>query len=203
MRILNTLTLMAVLALPMAGQAQSAEERLYRPPSGQPEAIIYRDANYAGPAVAIQREEVDLGLAWPVNSIRINRGAWLICTGRSFSGRCDTITASSPTINKNYRRIVSMRPVVLGEPQPPVYPPVRPEPQQSLRGMAAEFFPAPRQRGQRVLACPGGGSTANCAARTADSFCRQAGWNGSRTETMQTENRRVYLADVLCTNSNY
>ncbi|MBB5687647.1 beta/gamma crystallin-related protein [Sphingobium boeckii] len=205
MRIPTTLTLMALLALPAAGGAQQGDERLYRPPGNQPEAIIYRDQNYSGPAVAVQRDEVDLGLAWSVNSIRINRGSWQICTGRNFSGRCDTITASSPFITKNYRRIVSMRPVNTGGPYPPTRPepPIRPEPQQSLRGMGAEFFPAPRQNGQRVFACPSGSATANCAARTADNFCRQAGWNGSKSEALQTESRRVYLADVLCTTSGF
>ena len=198
-RIPSTLTLIALLALPTVGNAQPGDERLYRPPSGEPEAIIYRDQNYAGPAVAIQRDEVDLGLAWQVRSIRINRGIWQICTGRNFSGKCDTLTASVSNIARNYRGVVSMRPVYTGGP----YPPTRPEPQQSLRGMGAEFFPAPRQNGQRILACPGGGSTANCAARTADNFCRQTGWNGAKSEAMQTETRRVYLADVLCTNSGY
>jgi hypothetical protein len=70
--------------------------------------------------------------------------------------------------------------------------------------MGAEFFPAPRNRnGSRVLSCRNGGSTANCAARTADEFCRSAGWNGSAHETQQTEARRVYLADVLCVRSGF
>ena len=71
----------------------------------------------------------------------------------------------------------------------------------SLRGMAAEFYPAPAQRGGRVLACPTGSATANCAAVSADRFCRSVGWNGARSQSLQSEGRRVYLADVLCANS--
>lgn len=197
-RIPTTLTLMALLALPVAGGAQQPEERLYRPPGNSPEAIIYRDANFSGPAVAISRDQPNLGLAWQVRSIRVNGGAWEMCTGRNFGGRCMIYRASTANIPSNFRNVVSVRPVNNGP-----LPPTPPQPQNSLRGMSAEFFPAPVQYGQRVLACTSGSATANCAARTADSFCRTVGWNGAKSETMQTENRRIYLADVLCSNSGF
>ncbi|MGK6354698.1 hypothetical protein ACMGDH_05660 [Sphingomonas sp. DT-207] len=69
--------------------------------------------------------------------------------------------------------------------------------------MAAEFFTAPAQGGQRIRACNRGSASANCAAATADAFCRARGWNGSAREAMQTIGRQVYLADVLCTRSGY
>lgn len=204
MRIMMGLAGAALLALPVSGAGQQADER-FRPPSGgyQPEAIIYRDANYSGPAVAIQREESNLGLAWQVRSIRIQRGQWQVCTGRNFTGKCSTVTRSEPNVASQMRRIVSMRPLGWGGGGGPGYPPPRPQPNQSLRGMAAEFFPAPTTNGYRVRACVRGSATASCAARSADAYCRTAGWNGSKSEAIETVGRENYLADVLCARSGY
>ena len=69
--------------------------------------------------------------------------------------------------------------------------------------MAAEFFTQPSQWGQRVRACTSSSVTAACAARSADAFCKQQGWTGSASQTMETVNRVVYLADVLCTRTGY
>jgi hypothetical protein len=69
--------------------------------------------------------------------------------------------------------------------------------------MAAQFFPAPRQAGERVEACARGMANASCAATTADRLCRDAGWNGASHQAMQTANGRTYLADVLCVRSGY
>ena len=54
-----------------------------------------------------------------------------------------------------------------------------------------------------MLACARGAATANCAAQTADNWCRSIGWNGSAREHMETVGGRVYLADVLCVRSGY
>src|SRR3546814_14535351 len=85
---------------------------------------------------------------------------------------------------------LSMRPVVGsgGDPHPPAN-------DQSVRGNVAEFHTQPTTRGVRVLACTGS-ATANCAARSADNWCRSIGWNGSAREHMETVQGRVYLADV-------
>lgn len=74
--------------------------------------------------------------------------------------------------------------------------------QPRLRGMGAEFFPRPTdRRGQRIEACFAGSATADCAAQTAREFCRAAGWNGARSQAMETVRGRARLADVLCANS--
>jgi hypothetical protein len=193
----------AMIAVTGGASAQDEDAR-FRPPGGQaPYATIYRDTNYSGPAVAVERANPDLRLGFSVRSIRVHRGAWQLCSLRNYGGTCITVIASTPDLGNRLgmlRRLGSMRPVA----SPPV-PPVPPGGGgQSLRGMGAEFFPAPRNRnGSRVLSCRNGGSTANCAARTADEFCRSAGWNGSAHETQQTEARRVYLADVLCVRSGF
>src|SRR3546814_20513355 len=55
--------------------AQTAETERYRP-DRPPEATIYRDAGYRGPAGFIGEAKPNLGLAWPVNSIRVPNGRW-------------------------------------------------------------------------------------------------------------------------------
>lgn len=64
----------------------------------------------------------------------------------------------------------------------------------SLRGMAAEFFPAPAERGGRVLSCVSG--AAACAQDSARRFWGARGWPAVGQETVGGRN---YLADVLCT----
>jgi hypothetical protein len=190
----------ALIAAAGGASAQNDDARYRPPPPGQePYATLYRDTNYAGPAVAVERAQPDPRLGFAVRSIRVRSGAWQLCSVRNYAGTCITVTASTPDLGSRLgilRRVGSIRPIAVRPPEPPVGS------GQSLRGMGAEFFPAPRNRnGSRVLSCSNGGSTANCAARTADQFCRTAGWNGSAYQSQQTEARRVYLADVLCVRS--
>lgn len=164
-------------------------------------ATIYRDSNFRGPAVAVDRANPNLRLNFPVQSIRIARGTWELCPEPNFRGRCLTVGQSAQDLRRAYNwpgPLQSIRPVGdggwgggggggnAG---------------QSLRGMASEFFPAPRQGNGRVLACQTGNASTACAAASADRFCQQRGWRGSARQLMETENRRVYLADVLCVQS--
>lgn len=180
-----------------ASAAQPADDKMYRPP----EATIYRDAAYRGPAVFIGEEKPDLQLSWPVNSIRVKEGRWELCERTRFRGQCRTVERDTPMLNNVLRglTIQSIRPVGGGGggwQDPPANG-------QVARGSFAEFHTQPGTNGRRVLSCPSGSSTANCAARTADNWCRSIGWNGSAREHQETVNRRVYLADVLCVRSGY
>lgn len=190
----------AIIALTGLASVSASAQTDKMAPIGRGEATIYRDAYFSGPAVAVSEAKPNLGLAWPVRSIRVRSGVWELCTRPNFRSPCIRISADEPNLAQSYNFsgvLVSMRPVG-SLPVAPAEPPVA---QRSLRGMAAEFFPAPVQRGGRVPACLTGGATANCAAISADRFCRSAGWTGARSQSLQTENRRVYLADVLCANS--
>ena len=94
-----------------------------------------------------------------------------------------------------------------GEGPPPMGPPPAagggPVSGPNLRGMASEFFAAPMQRGQRVLACPGNQpDQMRCAAATADRTCVAANWRASQHFMLQTERGQVFLADLLCANVN-
>lgn len=180
--------------------AQTPEDRLYRPP----EATIYRDAAYKGPAVFIGEAKPNLGLAWPVNSVRVANGRWELCEKTRYRGACRTIDRDTPMLNNIMRglTIQSIRPVGSGgggggwNPQPPANDRV-------ARGNFAEFHTQPATGNYRVLACSSGAATASCAARTADTWCRSVGWNGSAREHMETVAGREYLADVLCVRSGY
>ena len=114
----------------------------------------------------------------------------------------DTVERDTPMLNNILRGITiqSIRPVSGGgggwNPQPPAR-------DQVARGNFAEFHTQPSQGNYRVLACTRGSATANCAAQTADTWCRSIGWNGSAREHMETVSGREYLADVLCVRSGY
>lgn len=203
MKTMFRLSVLAAAAVAIGGgllatsNAQPPEDKMYRPP----EATIYRDAAYRGPAVFIGEEKPDLGLAWPVNSIRVASGRWELCERTRFRGNCRTVERDTPMLNNVLRglTIQSIRPVGTGggwNPNPPANG-------QVARGNFAEFHTQPATGNFRVPACTSGSATAACAARTADNWCRSIGWNGSAREHMETIGGRVYLADVLCVRSGY
>lgn len=191
--------LVVTAALGIAAAAWSQTDKMA--PIGQAEATIYRDANFQGPAVFVGEEKSNLGLAWSVRSIRVRSGTWELCARTRYRSPCFRVSADENDLRRVYPllyAVQSMRPVGYS-------PPVQPEPPAgtSLRGMSAEFFPAPGRNGVRVLSCTSGSATANCAARTADSYCKSLGWGGSASQTQETVYGRVYLADVLCTRTGY
>ncbi|MBL0922890.1 MAG: hypothetical protein IBJ12_00280 [Sphingomonadaceae bacterium] len=170
-------------------------------PIGRGEATIYRDTGFQGPAVFVGEAKSNLGLSWSVRSIRVRSGTWELCARTRFRSPCFKVSADENDLRRVYPllyAVQSMRPLGYA-------PPVQPDPPSgtSLRGMSGEFFPAPGRNGYRVLSCPNGGSTANCAARTADDYCKSIGYGGSASQTQETVYGRVYLADVLCTRTGY
>lgn len=188
----------AVGALALVGVSVVAaqEDRMWRP-EPPPEAIIYRDAGYQGPAVNVSEPQPNLGLAWKVNSIRVRSGRWQMCERTNYRGDCRTVDRDSPILGRPLQGIAvqSMRPLGYN-------PPGEPGNNPSLRGMASQFYPAPARGGYRVLACPSGNATAGCAERNAKAFCSAMGWRRSARQMMETVRGRVYLADVVCTNSS-
>src|SRR3546814_17543428 len=103
-----------------SSSAQSPQQdKMYRPA----EATIYRDAAYRGPAVFIGEQKSNLGLAWPVNSVRVASGTWELCEKTRFRGTCRTVDRDTPLPGNILRGIPiqSMRPVGgrRGHPHPP------------------------------------------------------------------------------------
>jgi hypothetical protein len=179
-------------------RAQTPDDKMYRPP----EATIYRDATYRGPAVFIGEAKPNLGLSWPVNSIRVKSGRWELCERARYRGPCRTVDRDTPMLGKLLRGITiqSIRPLGTGGGN---WNPAPPANDQVARGSFAEFHTQPAKSSYRILACESGSATANCAAQAADTYCRSIGWNGSAREHMETINGRIYLADVLCVRSGY
>ncbi len=200
--VIGVLALAGAAGVGMTGAA-AQEERIWRP-DARPEAIIYRDAGYQGPAVNVSEAQPNLQLSWRVNAIRVRAGRWQLCERTNYRGTCRTIDYDRPVLGSSSRGITvqSMRPIGgsggsggSGSNEPGRNP--------SLRGMAAQFYPAPARNGYRVLACPYGNPNANCAERSANDFCGAMGWRRSVRQAMETVRQRVYLADVLCSNTGY
>lgn len=186
---------LAVLGLGAAAYAQPVNRPMPQPRS---EITIYRDANFSGPAVAADGERANLGLAWPVNSIRITTGSWQLCERTNFRGTCRVYSETRQRLQRGGGITVqSMRPLGTGSGGGNLAPGNNP----SLRGMAAEFFPAPAVNGRRVLACASGPANRQCMERTAANFCTQRGWRLAVRVSGQAVQRQTYLADVLCANS--
>ncbi|MFC3096333.1 beta/gamma crystallin-related protein [Alteraurantiacibacter palmitatis] len=186
--------------LAMLGPVASAFGQPVNRPMPQPrsEITIYRDADFSGPAVFADGERPNLGLAWPVNSIRITSGSWQLCERPNFRGTCRVYSETRPRLQRGGGVTVqSMRPLGSGTGGGNLAPGNNP----SLRGMAAEFFPAPAVDGRRVLACASGPASRQCMERTAARFCNQRGWRLAVRVNGQTVQRQTYLADVLCANS--
>lgn len=190
----------AMIAAGVAGlgsltSAAAQEDKMWRPEAA-PEAIIYRDMGYQGPAVNVSEPQTNLGLAWRVNAVRVVSGQWQICERANYRGSCQVVTRDTPMLGSPLRGrpIQSMRPLGYSAPG-------EPGDNQSLRGMAAEFYPKPAMRGRRVEACPTGSATSACAERNALRFCKSMGWPRSTRQAMETVRGRAYLADVLCSNT--
>lgn len=172
------------------------------PAAAQDSATIYRDPYFRGPAVSVDRANPNLRLNFQVFSIRV-QGAWELCPQPDFRGKCLLVGQNTADLRRTYGwagPLQSMRPKNDG---PPAFgpPPAGNQPAgQSLRGMAAEFFPAPRQGNGRVLACLQGAIDAKCASVSADRFCASRGWRRAAHQMMETVKRQTYLADVLCVN---
>lgn len=191
----------AALALGVSASAVGQEERRPSPV----EATIYRDMAYNGPAVAINADQPNLGLAWPVNSIRVRAGRWELCERTRYRGRCTIVDRDTPMLGGVIRGIPvqSIRPVGGGGGGGGGDWGDAPANNQTVQGTFAQFHTQPQRNGRRIRACANNSGVASCAARTADEFCRANGWNGSAREHQETVNRVIYLADVLCVRSGY
>lgn len=94
---------------PLDADAQQATA--HRPPAPPTqtagEIIIYRDRNFAGPAVSIRQDQANLRLAWPVRSARVRSGTWELCERAAFQGRCLTVTRDNRDLGQ--RAVQSVR----------------------------------------------------------------------------------------------
>jgi len=143
-------------------------------------------------------------LAVPVvpRSLRLS-GRWQMCTEADFAGRCveverDYAVAAALGDGIAVRSLRQLRPGVgAGTPAAGVAPEGA-----SLTGVASRYWAAPTYGGERILACPDGKPSLNCAHDTAEAMCRRAGYRVVRYWQIEAVDARVYLADILCTRSD-
>jgi len=173
-----------------------------------PNAQLFSATNFMGRSLTITRETPVIQATWQPRSIRMGGGSsWEVCEQRHFMGRCTVVTGSTTNLSSQLgiTRIGSIRPARAVPPNPGPGPTPLPGPGgagQSLRGMAAEFFPAPQARGRRIDACNSQGGSAACITREAENFCRSVGYASVRNSAAETVGGRIYLADVLCSRWN-
>ncbi len=173
-----------------------------------PNAQLFSAPNFMGRSLTVTRETPVLQASWQPRSIRMGGGSsWEVCEQRHFMGRCTVLTGSSTNLTSQLgiTRIGSIRPARSIPPNPGPGPGPLPGPGgngQSLRGMAAEFFPAPESRGRRIDACNTQGGSAACITREAENYCRSVGYASVRNSAAETVGGRIYLADVLCSRWN-
>lgn len=187
-----------IAALVAAASSITATAVVGQDSSGRRDAgvTIYRDSFFRGPAVFVGEAKQDLGLAWPVNSIRVYSGSWDLCERPNYQGNCRTISGDTTILGSTTRgmTVQSIRPAggsLIG---------VEAD-NQVLRGRYTEFHTQPESRGYRIPACPVGRPTSSCTKRTADAYCRTIGWSRAANAESETVGRRGYLADVLCENN--
>jgi hypothetical protein len=155
---------------------------------GQGEMILYSNANFGGQRYVVTGQRNILNLGFTVRSVQMAPGdRWQLCEREQLQ-RCTTYNGSERATAITVR---SAQPAL---PPPTTRPTPLPGSSTSLRGMAAEFFPAPENRFGRVFSV----GTAAGAQTAANVYCRQAGWTRSAHQRLETVAGRNYLADVLC-----
>jgi hypothetical protein len=184
-----------------ASSAQTPDERHHRPS----EATIYRDDGYRGPAVFVGEAKPNLGLAWPVNSIRVASGRWELCERTRYRG---------PLPNGRSRHADAGQPRARAH--HPVDPPgrdgageaagtpIRPPTTKSRAAISPNSTPS-RQSGNYRVSCLRSADrrTRTARRRPPTPIAARSAGTGSAREHMETVSGRVYLADVLCVRSGY
>jgi hypothetical protein len=168
--------------------------------SGQP-AIAFSKGHFEGGRLTIYGPWQHITPEFTAKSIQIPQGqSWELCSGNTFTG-CKEFDQSAAAMVMTVR---SARPVasaiVSGPAGEPAAGPTDAArlPDRSLKGLASEYFVAPRRGGSRIAVQPG---TAEAMRQAAADFCRSKGWKMSPYARLQKAGTFYYLADVLCADS--
>jgi hypothetical protein len=174
------LALVTALVLPAGASAQRAGELTF-----------YSQIAFRGQTYTVTGPRANAHVPFRVRSARVAPGeVWEICTRTQYRGDCIMVSENQVIAPWTVNSARPSRATTLPAP-------VLPGREQSLRGMAAEFFPQPSQGNGRVQSCASG--AAACAAQSADRFCQSRGWTAASYQRQETVSGRNYLADVLCT----
>ena len=178
----------AAMALAGAAQAQSTGEM-----------TIYSKGHFKGANLGLAGPLTNIDPVFTAKSIQITPGsAWEVCSGRTFTG-CKRIDKSDEAglLGRSARPIAPVDPSRVGPAITEGPNGTVSAPNQSLRGLASEFFVAPNQGGQRV-GVPD--NKPENMRKAADQFCQAAGWRQSVHARVQEVGSVYYLVDVLCSN---
>ncbi|HUP66634.1 MAG TPA: hypothetical protein VM145_00270 [Sphingomicrobium sp.] len=164
------------------------------------ELTIYSKGHFKGPSLGLAGPLTHIDPPFTAKSVQLSPGsAWEICSGNTFTG-CKRLDKSDEAMVFAVRSARPIAPVISTRVGPGITqgPGGTIElPNQSLRGLASEFFVAPNQGGQRV------GIPENKPEnmrKAADTFCQAAGWRQSVHARVQQSGATYYLVDVLCSN---
>lgn len=192
---LSRIILASVIALGAAAPTV-AQDRM------APNAVFFSGTNFSGRSLTVTGTTPIFAATWNPRSVRMGGGSsWEVCEQPAFRGRCTVIHGTSSDLRAQLG-VSGVRSVRQAQSPTPLPQPVPGGGGQSLKGMAAEFFPAPQSHGRRTEACPGGSASANCITQNADRFCRSIGYVRSKNSAGETVGGRVFLADVLCSRWN-
>ena len=151
-------------------------------------AVIYSNGHFKGQSMTLTGPLQGLEKAFIAKSIQIPDGqSWEFCTGRTFSG-CKRLDKS---VKAGIFNIRSARPIA------PVVRATVAAPNQSVRGVASEFFVSPRE-GSGRLSIPS--NNPEQMRDKANAFCRAAGWRMAVHVQLQEGSGVYHLIDVLCAN---
>ena len=179
MRRLLKVTLASAAVLPGAASAQTGGE-----------ATVYSSGHFKGSSMSFSGPRQRVDPPFTARSIRISGGsAWEFCNGSTFSG-CRRVDHSTDATVLTVRSARPIAPVIVARVSAP---------NQSLRGVASEFFVAPNLGGRRVGV---GSNSPESMRKAADDFCRSAGWQKSDHARLQSDGATAYLVDVLCVNDD-
>lgn len=175
--------------------------------SAQGEGVVtlFSSGHFKGASMTLTGPRLHITPPFVARSVRIPEGeSWEFCNGNTYTG-CKELSHSVAAIVLDIRSarpavpvIVSGGPIIGPSTSGPSGAAAADVPDRSLRGLASEFFVAPRQGGSRVAVRPG---TAEAMRRSATAFCRSAGWQISAHARLQNAGGVYYLVDVLCTDS--
>jgi hypothetical protein len=187
-----------VLAIGIAGAAALLAGAAEAQTTG--EMTIYSKGHFKGANLGLAGPLTNIDPVFTAKSIQITPGsAWEVCSGKTFTG-CKRIDKSVESGIFSVRSARPIAPVIATRVGPGITEgpdgTIEP-PNQSLRGLASEFFVAPNQGGQRV-GVPD--NRPENMRKAADQFCQAAGWRQSVHARVQQVGAVYYLVDVLCSN---
>ena len=162
--------------------------------SGQP-AIVFSKGHFQGVRLTVYGPWQHITPEFRAESIQVPQGqSWELCSGNTFTG-CREFNQSVTAMVMTVRSARPVASAIVSGPSNGSAGGGIDLPDRSLKGLASEYFVAPRRGGGRIAVQPG---TAEAMRLAATDFCRSKGWRVSAYARLQKVGTAYYLADVLC-----